>query len=389
MRVLAVSHTPIWPIRSGAAIRRSMTLNALGSLGSVDLLMVGEVEGAKSRIPAEAPVQHAWEMPARKVRPALHERLAWLLTLDEPIEAIEWDRRKLAARCETRYDVVWYFRPVAYALAGRIPSKFTVVDYDDLEDDKIRLALAHGADRKSPLRRRLTKRLNAIAWHHYQHSLATEVDAVVLCSDEDRKRLGAKNCYVVPNGYPDVASVDRNPIPSNVILFVGTFDYEPNADAAEFFVRQILPLVIKQIPDCIIRLVGRPTSRIERLAHESVVVVGEVADVAKEYARAAISVVPIRYGSGTRIKILESFSRRVPVVSTSVGKAGLDLEGEKELLIADTPSHFADACIRLLRDRVTREALAERASFALATNYGQQQLSMAVRDVLKTNYDTI
>ena len=77
-------------------------------------------------------------------------------------------------------------------------------------------------------------------------------------------------------------------------------------------------------------------------------VVGEVASMEGELARASVAVVPVRYGGGTRVKILESFAHRVPVVSTSLGAEGLDVEDGVHLLIADDPEQFAAAVVRLL-----------------------------------------
>jgi len=131
-------------------------------------------------------------------------------------------------------------------------------------------------------------------------------------------------------------------------------------DAADWFVREIAPRVRAQVADAEVRLVGRPTPGVERLhAPPAVTVVGRVDDMDPELERADLVVVPVRYGSGTRVKILEAFAHRIPVVSTTVGAEGLDVEDGRHLLIADDPDTFAARCRRLLTDSGLRHQLVE------------------------------
>ena len=111
-----------------------------------------------------------------------------------------------------------------------------------------------------------------------------------------------------------------------VVLFQATFDYAPNVDAADWLVAEVAPRLRSRIPDVEIRLVGTPVPGVQRQHRPpAVTVVGKVPTMEPELAHADIAVVPIRYGSGTRFKILESFAHRVPVVSTTIGAEGLDV----------------------------------------------------------------
>lgn len=348
-RILAISHTPIWPLRSGSAIRRLMTVEALATLGPVDLLYVGEASGLGAHVPDAAPISGVRELPVARRRLTATQRLLWSLRPTRPLQVLEWQPKRANPIVPGRsYDLAWYFRPVAYHLTSHVDARRTVVDLDDLEDVKLRLARATRPGRGSR-RRRFAERRNATAWARYQRQVASDVDAVVVCSDEDRRALGLSNVHVVPNGFPDVGPRSGRP-EAGTMLLVGLFDYEPNADAAEFMVHGVLPRILRSVPDAHLRLVGRTTPRVERLAGPHVTVVGEVPDLAPEYERAAISVAPIRFGGGTRIKILESFAREVPVVSTTMGAAGLGACSDQELLLADDEKTFAAACATLLSD---------------------------------------
>lgn len=379
-RILAVSHTPVWPVRSGSAVRRLMALEALGRIGSVDLLYVGEVEYLTSAVPNDAPVSNVIEMPVPRHRPTAIERLLWSVRPARPLQMLEWQRDARKEPPVEHYDVLWCFRPVAFDLARQVRASTVVVDFDDLEDQKLRLA--HRArTRRGPMGRRFAERRNIQAWRRYQARIAREVDAVVVCSEEDAEALGNANVHVVPNGSPSVSPRSVSPGGATLIL-VGLFDYEPNADAAEFFVHSILPRIRQAVPEASLRLVGPSSRRVERLAGPGVTIVGEVPDLAVEYERADISVAPIRFGGGTRIKILEAFSRRIPVVSTTMGAAGLGARHGRELLLADDAEAFADACVALLTDEHLAQDL-QAAAFTLYTaSFSQAAVDRAVERVV-------
>ena len=102
-----------------------------------------------------------------------------------------------------------------------------------------------------------------------------------------------------------------------------------------------------------------------------------------ELARASVGVVPLRYGSGTRVKILESFAHRVPVVSTTLGAEGLEVEDGRHLLVADDADAFAAATVRLLRDPALRVRLTEAAEALYLDRYDGRLVDEAVRALVE------
>jgi glycosyltransferase involved in cell wall biosynthesis len=167
------------------------------------------------------------------------------------------------------------------------------------------------------------------------------------------------------------------------LLFLGSLDYLPNGDAVRYLCQSILPILRAQAPLTRVRIVGQGASPalLALARHEDIDMV-VVSDVTPEYVRAGIVIVPLRAGSGTRIKILEAFSFRRPVISTSIGAEGLGVEHEKHLLIADTPEEFAGACVRLMKDAGLREKLIDNAAAFLAAEYGFDR----VRSILRSIY---
>jgi polysaccharide biosynthesis protein PslH len=145
-------------------------------------------------------------------------------------------------------------------------------------------------------------------------------------------------------------------------LFVGNFGYYPNDDAARYFCARILPLLRAVAPGpFLVRFAGAsPSGAVLALAAEpEVTVTGPVADVTPWYESAHAVIVPVRTGGGTRIKILEAFAHRRPVVSTPAGAEGLDVTSGRHLLVGASPEDFAGHCARLMRDPALGRALAD------------------------------
>jgi glycosyltransferase involved in cell wall biosynthesis len=155
---------------------------------------------------------------------------------------------------------------------------------------------------------------------------------------------------VAPNGV-DSSSIKVLPASSGAeILFVGSLDYFPNIDAVRFFANEVMPLILARQPDAVFKVVGHnPRAEILELhAPPHVVITGEADSLEPIYAHAAVCVVPLRAGGGTRLKILEAMAYGRPVVSTTLGAEGLDVENGKHLLLADGPNAIAQALYRLL-----------------------------------------
>jgi len=219
--------------------------------------------------------------------------------------------------------------------------------------------------------------LEALALARYEGQAAALFRRVIVVSEQERARLGghcpADRIVVVPNGVdisyfapqPDVAEEPDS------LLFVGSFFWPPNTDAACWLVSDILPRIRREVPDIRLCLVGHdPPPEIQALSNSpGVIVTGSVPDVRPYLARAAVCVVPLRAGSGTRLKILDALAMARPVISTSLAGEGLDLIGDRELLIADGADAFAAAAVRLLRDPARRAALGAAGRRAMETRY--------------------
>ena len=156
-----------------------------------------------------------------------------------------------------------------------------------------------------------------------------DADLVTVASPVDAKRVRARDRRVlvetIPNFVRDVGPVPPSPGRDH-LLYVGNLTYGPNVDAARSLVEQVLPALRQTRPQATVTLVGSYDARIADLAEvNGVTVVGQVPDVSDWYADADAVVVPLRLGSGTRIKVLEAFAHRRPVIATPAAVAGLEV----------------------------------------------------------------
>lgn len=135
------------------------------------------------------------------------------------------------------------------------------------------------------------------------------------------------------------------------MVFIGGFQHQPNVDAVLYFAKEIFPLVKKQLPDARVQIIGsRATAEVQALAGDGIEVLGFVEDLACVLDKCRLSVVPLRYGAGIKGKIGTSLSYGVPCVSTSIGAEGMELAAGDGVLVADDPSAFAHAVVRLHQD---------------------------------------
>lgn len=356
-----------WPSLGGGLIRLAKMVEAVSALGETDLFSLYDPRRTSPVVPSSLNVRR-WE--AVQYPDVLNPRWwrSWMLQRGTPKEVYmrSYDRsprmyfEEFVAK---DYDLVWFSTAATFSWMGRPKLAPTIIDLMDLEDVKarqtamlLRSERARGGPRSTVTQkgRALWNSVNARDWTIFQRSVAAEVDRVILCSDEDVRRSEIPNAVAVPNTYgrPErsLGRLEAGTPPT--LLFQGSLHYGPNVDGVDWLIDEVAPHLREELPGVQIRLVGTTSPPVEKRHHPpSVIVAGRVPEIEPELARADIAVVPLRIGSGTRLKILESFAHRIPVVSTTIGADGLDVEDGVHLLLADHPREFARACRRLIEDR--------------------------------------
>ena len=235
-------------------------------------------------------------------------------------------------------------------LIGDTPA---LVDYDDVEPAKIKAFLAV-APRDPPGRlMRAKARIESVLWRRLERAAKRRSQALIVCSDLDVERLGGPNTVAVPNTYPDpgppARRVKRGP---PEFLMIANFGYKPNIDAAYFAAEEVLPALRRALPDAVMHLAGHESSRYlaELRKISGVRLTGAFAQVGPLLESTTAVIAPIRYGGGTRLKIIEAWAYGIPVVSTTIGAEGLHATDGADLLLADGADDFATACVRVTSD---------------------------------------
>ncbi|AWI79762.1 hypothetical protein CEW87_10495 [Parazoarcus communis] len=376
------------PLANGAGIQKRAWshLEALSAAGQVDLVLLLTPAQIRRIETFDAIRMHCRSLLVVPVDPSSRAHTSKLpgltfakrlLSLGRPMVTLRNcpDREKLRSLISShKYDLIFCFRLRNFELlmallnAERSKTLRIFVDFDDIESvAQERELAAMGA--AVGFEQRLLMKMD-IAETAATEMRALEVAAgVSVCSTLDAERLGSRDptarICVVPNSLPELRTLPPRGASGQInLLFLGTMTYQPNEDAAQFFCAEVLPLVRARAHNSTsfhLEIVGRgPSSAVQALADApDVTVTGDVDSVESSYERADIVIAPIRFGGGTRIKILEALAYGRPVVSTTVGAEGLDLIPERDILIADTPEAFADACLRLAADETLRIRLAQ------------------------------
>jgi len=224
----------------------------------------------------------------------------------------------------------------------------------------------------------------------YEGEVCRAVKSIIAVSDVDtaamRENYGVSRIAAVPTGVAvDYFAPEERPGPTTDLVFLGSMDWMPNIDGVQWFVNEILPLIRKKRPECSLAIVGRtPDAAIRQLARQDnrIQVTGTVPDVRPYLWGSAVSIVPLRIGGGTRLKIYEAMAAKIPVVSTTIGAEGLDVRNGENILIADSPAEFADHCLSLLEDESERRRVADTAFEMIASRYSWEVVSREFEKLL-------
>jgi glycosyltransferase involved in cell wall biosynthesis len=310
-----------------------------------------------------------------RARPASHRAL-WSI-------ALVAKARELLR--ELPVEVVWASRTWMAEMARAAGARTILADVDDFEGALMLERLA----REKFYRRKPLHLLQAVQLTRYERSLLRRFDAVSVVKQEDLPLVrGAdrSQVYVVPNGIDIPAEVVRTPR-SHSLLFVGALWYEPNAEALREFVVEVLPTIRSAVPDVTLTVAGRgPVSpQLEDLLARSAVEVHvSPRSLTAFYEEAALCVAPLKMGGGTSIKVLEALAHGVPTVASPVACRGLGLTNDLHILIANSSSGFAQACIELLKNPRRARQLGEAGRSEVTRRFSWGMVGAVARDAVRT-----
>lgn len=295
--------------------------------------------------------------PVERMRAPLHELLAAV---------------RRAASGERPFDVVAFEQLFLVELLDELVGVPALLAQQNVESQ---VARGVWAGARNPVHR-LRDRLTWCKLAAFERDWVRRFPVCVAVSEADAANLRRMSpdtqVFVVPNGVDGCWFAPLDPQRDRErLLFFGTLSYGPNVDGISWFCHEILPLVRAEAPGATLDIVGAdPVPAVSALARlPGVEVTGFVPDIRPKLWSATLSVVPLRAGGGTRLKILEALAAGCPVVSTTLGAEGLDLVAGRHLAIADAPGEFAQSVLRLLRSAQVRMEVAEEGRRAVVERY--------------------
>ena len=227
----------------------------------------------------------------------------------------------------------------------------------------------------------------------YEKNVCRRVKHVITVSDIDAERIksmfGVETVTNVPTGVDVEYFAPRGDDPQiSDIVFCGSMDWLPNVDAVLHFLSEVLPLIHDRLPGTTFTIAGRsPDAKVLKAVKglNGVHVTGKVEDMRPYLWGSKISIVPIRIGGGTRLKIYECMAAGVPVVSTTVGAEGLSYKDGEDIVLANDPGDFASSCIRLLSDDAARRAISHNALKRVQRDFSWEAVSLEFEAILENN----
>jgi polysaccharide biosynthesis protein PslH len=395
MKVLWVNTNFLHPTTKGGQIRTLEMLRHLHRWHEIHYVAIagpGKTEGpARAHEYSAKAYPFSYRIP-QKPSPAFLLQLAGGIFSSVPLAVSRFHPLGMTAFLEKlmareRFDraVVDHLAPAAYF--PDLPH--AVLFQHNVETVIWRRHVEHASD---PLSRWYFQ-LQARRMFEFERRVSLAAGHIVAVSEADtcqmRELFGVTRVTAIPTGVNLGYFEPPNPRPAAPVetdlVFVGSMDWLPNVDGVLYFVREILPLIRRNRPDCSLAIVGRtPPPSITELAERDpcIHVTGTVPDIRPYLWNSAVSIVPLRIGGGTRLKIYEAMAARIPVVSTTIGAEGLTVHPPVDIRIADMPQEFAERCLELLASSAKRERVAAAAWEMVRSNFSWERVARRFEEIL-------
>jgi glycosyltransferase involved in cell wall biosynthesis len=397
MRILFASLAFPFPPNKGHRVRNSSLLLALAREGhQVTLVSFAGPEDSPHLPQAERCCERVITVPEPRPRTPwdLVSRLGAAATAT-PFGVKRFSQPRMAAALlnELRRDACDVVICDDIYMFGNLPRRGDAPLLLNKHDLTYEIMERYAVYESSPVKRAYA-RLEARNVRRWEARVCAAADAVLACSERDRQIIRQLCPRTTVCVVPNVIDVERYQphVPDGApggddgrtLLYIGAMDWHPNRDAVRYFVREVLPVVRRLVPGVRFVVAGRGASPELRnsLRAGDVVFTGEVPDMAAQLRAATVCVVPLRIGSGTRLKIIEAAAMEKAMVSTSLGAEGLEFAAPGEIVLADTVEAFAQATAELLNAPERRAQMGGKARLRASESYSIAALQKALRSAL-------
>ncbi len=399
MKVLFLSHLFPLPLDSGGKIKSYYTLRALAERHRVMILSFVRSEEEAGLAPElEAMCEGVRVVPlargkARQVADLVGSLVggkSFIVTRDYREEMREAFQRALDS---FRPDVVHIDHlQMAQFVDFSGPYK-TVLDQHNVEH----LIIKRIAETSGSAAMRMYARVEWPKLRRFEMECCRRSDLVLAVSEEDKATFlkldpELTNLETVPIGVDTDYFQPVERVAGSVnILSIGTMYWPPNVESMLHFAGEILPVVKREMPECTLTIAGqKPVESIKALARDPAIrVTGYVDDVRQVARDCGVFIVPLRSGSGVRVKILNALAMGLPVVSTPIGAEGLDVVSGEHLLLADGPADFAEAVVRVLRDTELAATLGRNGRELVCKRYSWESVGSRLLDIYDRRFGSV
>jgi glycosyltransferase involved in cell wall biosynthesis len=356
-RVLFLTSRLPYPPREGHQLRSWHLLRAVAEVHEVTLLSCLRRDDAPDQCaPLRAVVSRleTFALPAERSRLALADALLRSTLGPHPFVAEKYSPRRLRTRVNElarESDLIHVdMLPLMHAI-GEVTNPL-VLNAHNVEH----LLLRQRADQERAMGRRLFINDQVPKLLRFERDACRRADHVLACSEDDARTLAAlapqTPISVVPNGVDlERCQPGGRAVQPARMIFVGPMSWFPNLDGMQWFLRDVLPRILALRSDAQLTIVGKSNGLdVPESLRSHVRLAGFVENLQAEFDEAAVCIVPLRAGSGTRLKVLEAMAFGKAIVTTSIGAQGIDLADGDEALFADDPATFANAVLELFAD---------------------------------------
>ena len=405
MKLLYLTPHKIWPLTSGNRLRNYHLARQLAMHGSVTLVEMCYAGEEGSRPPDDCGFDQVIRLEKSVGYSAA--KLIRGMVGPTPLTLLNYYEPRLASQLATilgrgRFNAVHFggFHVSSYFSVGEAaPGCPTIlIDWHNVESELMK----RYSETTRSWPRRLVAQRTATLLERSELQLLERCRTHTVASEREREKLISRSpsatVRVIPNGvdtrYFSPTEIAETPstMPSGSdrnLLFVGSMDYHANINAVLWFARNVWPEIARRHSDLRFVIVGRdPAPAVRELKSERILVTGTVDDVRPYYRSALAVVVPLRVGSGTRLKILEAMAAEVPIISTKLGAEGLDVTDNVHLLIADSGPDLIAAMDHLRSSPETRSRLAREARALVTRRYDWSVVGAGLyavyRDLMKS-----
>jgi polysaccharide biosynthesis protein PslH len=321
--------------------------------------------------------------------------LLWVFQTKKPLPTIAyqlnihdaWWQQKFQEIAQMQYDVLL----IDFTYMGFLPSMLPINSYKrivfnahnaeyEIIEQSIQLAEDVAEKKWMTLQVQLMKKTETAS--------AATGNQIFCCSAHDKIKFEQLNpsaiVHIIPNGV-DLDYFKPGPVTASdhILLFTGTMNYHPNEDAVNWFVKDILPSIKQEVPSVQLFIAGKKANTISTNGHSNVRLINDPIDMRPIFQQAAVVIVPLRIGSGTRLKILEAAAMQKAIVTTSVGSEGLEGISKEVLVTANTAEAFALSVVQLLKSAQHREQLGKTAGAWVGDAYSWKQIRCTISTLLK------